>query len=186
MKKNLLTLALLFSGLCLVSAQDDADDTHNVSITIPEVALVDVESASSTNISFDFVAPTEAGDPLTAPADNTSLTLNYSSIVSTADPTRTIKVSIDSEIDGVDITLAAAAYSGSGEGATGTPAGAALVLSTSEATLISGIGSCYTGNGTANGHQLTYGLEVVGATASYEDLTQGSNSVTVTYTISDI
>ena len=45
--KKLLSLfvmaALLFAGH--VFAQDDNDDTHDVTFTIPQVALLDIESA---------------------------------------------------------------------------------------------------------------------------------------------
>ncbi|WP_435523978.1 hypothetical protein [Chryseobacterium indoltheticum] len=70
----------------------------------------------------------------------------------------------------------------------GTPA-AQPTLSATDQTIISGIGSAYTGNGANNGHNLTYALAAgsgPGAVAAYADLQATASTVaTVTYTISD-
>jgi hypothetical protein len=62
-------------------------------------------------------------------------------------------------------------------------------LSAADQTIISGIGSAYTGNGTNNGHNLTYALVAgsgPGGVANYADLlATATTSATVTYTISD-
>lgn len=187
MKK--LNTALFVSFLALsatVNAQtDDQDDSHTIGITIPEVALVDIESSGSKNITMDFTAPTEAGLPIVAPTNNTALWLNYSSIKSTTDVTRTISVKLDALIAGVDIKVTAGAAASTGDGTKGTPS-SQLTLTAADQTIISGIGSAYTGNGASNGHNLTYELAfgTTGA-ASYADLQASSNTATVTYTISD-
>ncbi|WP_028663673.1 hypothetical protein [Runella zeae] len=184
---NLVFLAML--GVCTSSfAQDDKDDTHTIQITIPEVALLDIEPSGSKNISLAFTAPTEAGNPITAPTANNSLWLNYSSIVaSTGETSRTVSVQITSGTvpSGADLTLQAAAPSGSNGGGTiANSASSTLTLSGSSQTLLTGIGSGYTGNGANNGHQLTYNLAL--ASGAYSDLKyDASTTVTVTYTISD-
>lgn len=183
-----LSTALLVSFLTLtlsVNAQDTNQDSHTIGISIPEVAILDIEPAASKNITMNFTAPTEAGDPLTNPANNTSLWLNYSSIKSAADPTRTISVKLTSLIAGVDIKVTAGAAAVSGDGTKGTP-GAQLTLTTADQTIISGIGSAYTGNGASSGHNLTYEVAFgTSGTALYSDLAFSSNTATVTYTISD-
>jgi hypothetical protein len=181
-------LAGLLVSCLNVFAQDDKDDTHDVQITIPEVALLDIESGGSKNIILAFVAPTEAGNPLTAPTANTSLWLNYSSIVATtgSDASRTVTVQITTGTlpSGTSLTVQAAAPTGANGGGTLAAAGSAVTLSASSQTLLSGIGSGYTGNGANNGHQLTYNLEV--ASGNYANLKyDNSSTVTVTYTISD-
>lgn len=191
MKKLNLSLAVClltaaFSGS--LKAQDMNSDEHTITISIPEVALVDIEPAATKNITLGFTAPTEAGNPVTAAASNTTLWLNYSSIKSVADPTRNVSVSMNALIPGIDIQVTAAAATGSGAGTLGTPS-APLILSAAGQTIVSGIGSAYTGNGANNGHNLTYALAAgsgPGGVAAYADLqATATTTATVTYTISD-
>lgn len=191
MKRFKFTLALSLAAIAVfgnLSAQDTNTDNHTLTISVPEVALVDIEPAASKNITLGFTAPSEAGNPIVANAANTTLWLNYSSIKSVADPTRNVSVKLNAVIPGVDINVTAATATGSGAGTLGTPS-AQLTLSTADQTIISGIGSAYTGNGANNGHNLTYALapgSTPGGVAAYADLTAAANTVaTVTYTISD-
>lgn len=191
MKKTTITLAMSLAAFTLSSnlkAQDTNTDNHTVTISVPEVALVDIEPSATKNITLGFTAPTEAGNPLTPNTANSTLWLNYSSIKSVADPTRNVSVSVNAIIPGIDINVTAAAATGSGGGTLGTPA-AQLTLSSTDQTIISGIGSAYTGNGANNGHNLTYALAAgsgPGGVAVYADLQATATTVaTVTYTISD-
>lgn len=186
-KLSFLSLIALASSIHM-NAQDTNTDNHTIGITIPEVALVDIEPAASKNITMGFTAPTEAGLPITLTGTNNTLWLNYSSIKSVADATRTVSVKLNALIPGVDIKVTAAAASGSGAGTLGTPS-AQLILSAADQTIVSGIGSAYTGDGANNGHNLTYTLAPgsgSGSVASYADLEATTTAVaTVTYTISD-
>lgn len=191
MKKTTITLAMSLATFTLSSnlqAQDINKDTHTITISVPEVALVDIEPAATKNIILGFTAPIEAGNPITPNTANSTLWLNYSSIKSVADPTRTVSVSVNSIISGIDIHVTAAAATGSGGGLVGEPA-AQLTLSATDQIIISGIGSAYTGNGANNGHNLTYALAAgsgPGGVAVYSDLQAMANTTaTVTYTISD-
>ncbi|MDR6922259.1 MULTISPECIES: hypothetical protein [Chryseobacterium] len=191
MKKLNLSLAIvLFTSVFAgnLSAQDTKTDNHTVTISIPEVALVDIEPAATKNITLGFTAPDEAGNPIIPSTANTTLWLNYSSIKSVADPTRNVTVSMNAIIPGVDLHVTAAAATGSGGGTLGTSAGL-LTLSGADQIIISGIGSAYTGNGTNNGHNLTYALAAgsgPGGVAAYADLQATATTIaTVTYTISD-
>jgi hypothetical protein len=171
-----------------VNAQDTNTDNHTLTISVPEVALVDIEPAATKNITLGFTAPTEAGNPIVPNAANSTLWLNYSSIKSVADPTRNVSVKMNAIIPGIDIHLTAAAATGSGGGTLGTPS-AQLTLSAADQTIVSGIGSAFTGNGANNGHNLTYALAAgsgPGGVATYADLQATATTVaTVTYTISD-
>ncbi len=191
MKKLKFTLAMSLAAVAFsatLHAQDTNTDNHTITISIPEVALVDIEPAATKNITLGFTAPTEAGQPIVANAANTTLWLNYSSIKSVADPTRNVSVKLNAIIPGIDIHVTAAAATGSGGGTLGTPS-AQLTLSAADQTIISGIGSAYTGNGANNGHNLTYVLAPgsgPGGVAVYADLQATATTVaTVTYTISD-
>lgn len=191
MKKVNLPLTLSLVALVLsakINAQDSNTDNHTVTISVPEVALVGIEPAATKNITLGFAAPTEAGEPVAANSANTTLWLNYSSIISDADPTRNVSVRLNALIPGIDIQLTAAAATGAGGGTLGSPS-AQLTLSAADQTIISGIGSAYTGSGANNGHNLTYSLASgngPGGVAAYADLQAAATTVaTVTYTISD-
>ncbi|MDW9379706.1 hypothetical protein [Chryseobacterium sp. JV558] len=191
MKKLNLTIAMSLFAFALsgnLSAQDLATDNHTVTISIPEVALVDIEPSATKNITLGFTAPTEAGNPIVPATANTTLWLNYSSIKSVADPTRNISVTMNAVIPGVDLQVTAAGPTGAGAGTLGASTGL-LTLSAANQTIISGIGSAYTGNGANNGHNLTYALAAgsgPGGVAAYADLQATATvTTTVTYTISD-
>ncbi|PRD54662.1 hypothetical protein [Sphingobacterium gobiense] len=191
MKTLTISIPLSLAAVALAvnaNAQDSNTDNHTITISVPEVAIVDIEPAAAKNITMGFTAPTEAGLPLLGPADNSTLWLNYSSIRSTADDSRTVSVRLDAEIPGIDINVTAAAAAGAGDGTLGTPA-AQLTLTAADQVIISGIGSAYTGDGVSNGHNLTYALAFggsTGGTSNYEDLVAAATvEATVTYTISD-
>lgn len=191
MKKTTLTLAMslaAFSFSTNLKAQDTNTDNHTIGITIPEVALVDIEPAANKNITLGFTAPVEAGLPIVPTGTDNTLWLNYSSIKSVADATRNVSVKVDAIIPGIDIRVTAATATGSGGGTLGTPS-AQLTLTAADQTIVSGIGSAYTGDGANNGHNLTYALAVgsgSGTIAAYADLEATTTAVaTVTYTISD-
>ncbi len=61
-KLKILTVLLLMFSFANVNAQDSNTDSHTIEITIPAVALVDIEPAASKNITMGFSAPTEAGE----------------------------------------------------------------------------------------------------------------------------
>ena len=188
MRKSTLSLAMSLAALAFstnLQAQDSNTDNHTITISVPEVALVDIEPAANKNITLGFTPPTEAGLPVTPTATDNTLWLNYSSIKSVADATRNVSVQLDALIPGIDINVTAAAATGAGGGTLGTPS-AQLTLSAANQTIISGIGSAYTGDGANNGHNLTYALASIGGIANYADLEATATAVaTVTYTISD-
>lgn len=185
MKTIKLLTALCFTlAFVNANAQDSNSDIHTIGITIPAVALVDIEPAASKNVTMNFTAPIEAGLPLTAAANNDDLWLNYSFIPSASGIEATVAVKLDILIPGLDINVTVAPHAGGGDGTMGTTAGT-LTLTTSDQDIITTIGACYTGDGNTNGHNLTYALDVNGGTSNYANLFAAVNSVTVTYTISE-
>jgi hypothetical protein len=191
MKKiRVFAIALIgsFVGLS-ASAQDTRTDNHDVTITIPEVALLDLEVASgSKNITLAATAPTEAGNAVSfATATNSTLWMNYSSIKRTGtDPSRKVTVAITGTVPaGTVLKVVGATDAAGGAGTVGTPT-AAVTLSSTSQDFITGIGSAYTGTGASKGHNLTYSLELAAAAGSYALLdAANSGTVTVTYTLSD-
>ena len=185
MKKVAVTLAA-FLTLAISNnlfAQDTNAGSHTVTISIPEVAILDLEGGSS--ITLAPTPPSEAGNAFdfTSATDN-SIWVNYSSIVASGKQrTVTAEISAGTVPTGLLLKVIAGSYSGSGKGTLGTP-GAQITLSGTAQAIISNIGSCYTGTGASSGHQLTYNL-VLNSVNDYDKLVQGSTPVTVTYTITD-
>ncbi|MDX1666209.1 MAG: hypothetical protein R3350_03220, partial [Saprospiraceae bacterium] len=171
-------------------AQADTNtDAHTVQINIPEVALLDIEPGGSTSITLAPTAPTEAGEALDfSGANDNSLWLNYSSIVgSTTEPSRKVTAAITTGTvpSGMLVKVTAGADAGGGAGTVGTPAGE-LTLSSTAQDLITGVGSCYTGNGDGAGHNLTYALALDPTAGSYANIDfDEATTLTITYTLTD-
>ncbi len=187
-----LILALLFITTAFNSllAQDTEIGSHILTVSIPEVAILDVESTeASTSITIGPTAPTEAGEALDfSTVTNNALWLNYSSIknTSTGDAARTISVVATGTMPtGMTLSLTVADPAGSGGGALGSVigGGSAFTLGGGTQNIIQSIGSCYTGNLANNGHQLTYGLAM--DNSDYAALDAVDTDITVTYTLSD-
>ena len=184
-------LAVMMLGLSQgqMLAQDDQDDVHNVNIAVPEVALLDIESNGSKDITLGPDVPTEAGEALDFSNEtNSDLWINYSSIVgSKSDPRRDVTVQITSGKVPASMLLSveASADAGAGDGTMGTP-GTSLTLNAKAQDIITGVGSAYTGNGPSKGHLLTYKLSLDPKKGSYASLDfDQANTLGITYTLTD-
>jgi hypothetical protein len=177
---SLFVLALIGSS---AYAQDTNTDNHQITVVIPEVALLDLETTGTKNFSATFTSPAtdEAGNKIVAPVANTTMWLNYTNIMTGTAPKK-VTVTATSLVDGVDIQIAAGAAT-TGAGTRGTAAGAAFTLTSGALTLVSDIGSSYTASGPSNGHQITYTF--LADDSKYAQLRSGSTPVTVTYTLTN-
>lgn len=190
-------LKLIFAVLFITAsfpallAQDTEIGSHNLTVSIPEVAILDIESTlATTSITIGPTEPTEAGEALDfSSVTNDDLWLNYSSIRNSGggDATRTVSVVATGTLPtGMTLSLTVASATGSGGGALGSVIGGGTPFSLTigtPATIVNGIGSCYTGNPENNGHQLTYGLAM--NVGDYAALDAVDSDITVTYTLSD-
>lgn len=186
--KILFFIILTLSSASII-AQDNSSATQQVVITVPEVALVDLESTSGSTIQVNPDTPNEAGMAADfSKATNSSIWINYSSIVNSKfDPARNITAQITSGFvpAGIVLSLVASKDAGRGEGNMGTPT-AKINLNGSAQNIITGVGSAYTGNGAQKGHKLTYSLEMDSQKGSYAKLdADQSNTLTITYTLTD-
>ena len=172
---NRILLAVLV--LSISTAYSQNSHSHTVSIVIPEIAMLDIESASLNDITLTMVAPGEAGETLADQTDN-SLWLNVTSIVASK-RTRDISVKINAPITGIDLKVVSAA--GTGFGSWGIPQ-AEVILAAGDKTLVSGIKSGYTGNGDGYGYNLTYTVSPQ-ADTDFGDLVADTEDITVTYTL---
>ncbi|PID94280.1 MAG: hypothetical protein CSA95_03695 [Bacteroidetes bacterium] len=163
---------------------DDTDDTHNIEIVIPEITLLDIEAEGQT-ITLTYGWPTahpngEAGLEPGETAQSQDLWLNYTSLSDLTTRKVTVKLTDGAVPAGLSLYVTPGAIA-SGQGTLGNPVGAVEV--TSAATnVITGIGSCFTGNGTGNGSKLVYSLDADDWTTLVPGTTTG---LTVTYTLTD-
>lgn len=189
-----LTLGILVFGVSNAQGGDSEAAQHAVSINIPEIFVLDIESATgettaATVIDLTPNVPTdlEAGEVVEFEKTDASLTLNYTSIVPSSQ-TRNVTVGLDSDLPaGIVLKVVAGAIEGgSAVGTMGSPT-SAVTLGATAANLITGIGTGYTGEGNANGHRLTYTLST--DASSFESIVATAAgtpiSRTVTYTITD-
>jgi hypothetical protein len=178
-------IALLGMGFGASAQSDAGNDSHQVTVTIPSVALLDIEASASKDITTAFAAPTEAGEAITAPTMGLDTKwLNYSSIVNASGTGMTRKITVESTMP-VAAGIVLGVTAGAPTGTTGTPgmsAGPVAAISTTPADVITGIGSVYTGNGTSNGSKLTYALSL----GTYSALVAGNIVVNVKYTLVDL
>ncbi len=185
MWKVLAIILILSSFSPALLAQSGNDGSHEINVGISEVALLGIKGNGSINLGV--AAPTEAGNPVTFGAMDNSIWINYSSIIgSSSDPARTVSVAVSSGNipSGVEIKVQASQDAGNGGGSVGVPT-SQLTLTNSMQTLIGSIGSCYTGSGSGNGHQITYTLDRTSGNA-YSSLDfDETSSITVTYILSD-
>ncbi|MBN1821849.1 MAG: hypothetical protein JXR31_14740 [Prolixibacteraceae bacterium] len=166
-------------------AQNSNSASNNFNIEIPEVALLSLKSVSQGAISISPGAPHEAGLSLDfSESTKSDIWINYSSILPGNINSRNLKARINGNIPGgLKLKLSASGDAGYGNGHMGVPVGE-IVLSNTQQTIISGIGSSYTGVGIQKGHLLTYSLEF-DEIAEYSELQQNSYTLTVLFTLID-
>ena len=187
MRRKLFAIAALGVVFAFnANAQDDADDSHTVAISIPEVAILDLEG--STAVQLIVEAPTEAGEAVDfTNATNQDVWLNYSSIVGSSETSRnvTAKISNNSVPSGMLLKVTAGSDAGNGDGTMGITSGQ-VTLTSADQNVITGIGSAYTGDGATNGHNLKYVLELDPTAGSYAQIDFDDDvTLTITYTISN-
>jgi hypothetical protein len=178
-KLTLAIIAVLGFGFGASAQADTYFDSHQVTVTIPPVALLDIEASASKDFTVAFTAPTEAGDPIVAPTTGLNTKwLNYSSILP-GTGLRKITVESSASVPSA-ITLGVTAGTPTGTGTPGT-GGTVATISMTAQDLITGVGSVYTGNGVSNGSNITYALGL----GTYSALVSGNIVVTVKYTLID-
>lgn len=193
MKKFILTLAaiLFISGASMakggpVGNGDSDNASHRVNVTIPTVAILDIEGAgNNTTVTLTpEIRNLDAGSEVDFSSSvNSNLSLNYTSIV-TNGKKKKITVKIDKDLKGsrgYHIGLSVGTCR-NGHGSLGT-AKQNIELSETTTDIVTDIASCYSGNGAAKGRQLTYSLVADDYSKLYND-NYGAN-ITVTYTIVD-
>ena len=186
MKSVVFTLITLVGTYLASYAQDTQTDNHNVTVTVPTVTLLDLETTLTKDFSMNILppAPLEAGNKTINAGQNQTTWLNYTSVAG-AGITRKVMMSANvNPPGGIDFSVEADVDAGAGAGTPGTPFASSLEPLPAPTAIITGIGSCYTGTGPLKGHKLIYRATV--STASFGLLRAGSFPVIVTYTLMDM
>lgn len=173
-------LAVVHSAIGFAQNISSAD----VSFSIPEVALIDIEPSVNNTINFEVVAPPESGDePVVSNSTNEDLWLNYTSAQAHVGSGRSISAMLSENVpDGISLYVRASKYSGIGDGVKAGKQTKAKKLTQNPVTIVRNIKNFYTGNGVGNGHQLTFTMEITDIEAI--NSTSNANFV-VTYTLTD-
>ena len=138
--------------------QTVASGSIGVNLTLPEIALLDIEPNNSA-VSLTLNAPNEAGSFVKVATNTNAKWLNYTSAVRQGQFRNvTVQIEYGSIPPGTKISILANSASGGG-GALGSSNGT-IVLSYSPQKVVNLIGGAYTGNGANAGHALSYTLEV--------------------------
>ncbi|MDD3723146.1 MAG: hypothetical protein PHW92_11815 [Lutibacter sp.] len=169
-----------------LNAQENVG-SHKISLKIPEVALINIYSNSTISLGNSTVI--EAGQPLNIEETNNNVWINYSSIVgSQTQPSRdiTIRISEGTIPKGVKLYVKVAEDMGAGAGTMGKPIGTAQELTENPLTIITDIGSAYTGAGANKGNNVQYTLKLSDEPNAYANLDfDQSNTLVINYTLTD-
>lgn len=182
LKKQFALIVLLLTTVSSYSQW--ADTQFNVSISLPQIALVDIEPSINNNINFTFTPPGESGNSgVIEESTGTNLWINYSSSLSTLQSSRSILAEISQGIfpEGINLYVEASSYSGSGEGQHGQTSGK-TIISGQPRPIISNLGNCYTGDGINSGHSLNFSLEIDDFSKVHS---MDETNFTILYTITD-
>lgn len=170
---------VIFGGLLSTQAYSQTTSSVGVSIALPSVAMLDIEP-NNTGITLNMTSPTEAGNPITNTVTNNTKWLNFTSAVTTSQTRRITAQYSGTMPNGIALRLVTATYAGTGAGTLGSRV-SPIVLSTAGQTIINNIGGAFTGNGSGNGYNLTFSLDIL----NYSQLRQQNTTVTIIYTFID-
>lgn len=216
MYKKIFAVMAICMGIgsgALYAQVDDADASHNLKITVPNIMLLDIEGVTNNTVNLGAInsaSQAEAGKEFSTENLGAFITLNYSSIVPGLSSTRRVSVKLSQVRKDNGIALYMNLYRLSKRNTDGTPvygennsavyesAGNVGVIvngldnmttpfeltNTSDFTIINNIGSCYTGDGFTKGFQVFYFLKITDV-AKLRSNADLNDDLSVTYTIAD-
>jgi hypothetical protein len=183
MKKVILifaAIAMIASLSTKLMAQDTHEAGDDVTYQLDAMRILDIEGTAP---SLHLIKPTEAGAAVPDVTSDLSW-INYTSIIETGTTNRVTVVLTKVPPTFTTLKVVAASHAGTGNGTYGLASGELTLASASEAQdIITGIGSCWTGDGNTNGHKLTYTWGIT--PGSYADAVSvaSASDITATYTI---
>lgn len=156
-----------------------AQTSSNISVTMPSISLMDI-APNNTAFNLNLIAPTEAGSIVSISPTNSTKWINFTSAVAIG-ITRKITAQLSGTLpNGINLKLVVSNYAGSGAGTLGTSSGTVYLSGTAQ-IVVNNIGGAYTGDGSNNGYNLNYSIEI----ANYALLQSQTNTFSIIYTMSD-
>lgn len=157
----------------------------DLNLSVPPIALVDIEPDLDNDIYFQVSPNMESGaEPIVEKVSSQVLWLNYSSALKNKNRTRSVVAEIQGGKvpKGFKLYIQASTYVGNGSGKLGVPKNKRIALTKRPKAIVTKIGNCYTGDGVGNGHSLTFSMELTNFSkvTSVEETT-----FTILYTIRD-
>lgn len=173
-------IAMIVSLSTKLMAQDTGEAGDVVTYELDAMRILDIEGTAP---SLHLIKPDEAGDAV--PEVTSALSwINYTSIIATGTTNKVTVVLTKVPPTWTTLEVVAASHAGTGDGTYGTASAERTLASASEAQdIITGIGSCWTGTGNANGHQLTYTWGITAGSYASAISVASATDITATYTI---
>ena len=172
--KNVLLLFFLILQVSLF-----AQTSQNISLTLQSIALLDIAPDNSV-FNLSMVAPTEAGNIILSNSTNNSKWINFTSAVAPG-ITRRVTAQVTGILpNGINLKLITSNYAGSGAGTLGSSSGTVYLTGTAQ-TVVNNIGGAFTGDGSGNGYNLNYSIEIV----DYSLLKSQTTTFSIIYTMLD-
>lgn len=180
--KYVIAIVVALTSELSANAQWNSDNI-NVRFSLPEIAVLDIEPGLG-NVEFNIAAPGLAGgEPVVEHVSSETVWINYTSAILKNGNRRSINAQISegSIPDGISLYIEASVASAFGSANQGNPVGKVQVTDQPR-PIISGIGSCFTGDGIGKGHEIQYFLEI----SDFDQIKSIEDQVfTVLYTITD-
>ncbi|MDD2612751.1 MAG: hypothetical protein PHR38_08185 [Bacteroidales bacterium] len=186
MKKNSLTLyMIMFVGLLMPFNAIGQTAMSNVTLGINGTALLGITTGASVALSLGGAA--EAGAPIQEASADSTARLRISSLTS-LDSTRTISASISTGMSKMTtsntellVRLGDPNANFSNAGNKGTLIATPIVLSGTDAPVVTGIKTCWSGTGADDGYRIIYTFRRKALATTFSS----PGAITVTYTLSN-
>lgn len=184
--RNLLLMTFLAITLSItITITGQNSQGHSLVVSVPRVALINIEGAGSNRIGFIANEPDRAGHSISfTKNEDSEIWLNYSSTIGQNKIKQKVLATLSGYVpEAISLYVEAGNYLGNGKGSMGQSTGR-QVLSETPVEIISHIGNCFTGKGMNNGHLLTYTVEL--DENSFHTLaSENYENILVIYTISE-
>ena len=172
--KNLLLLFFISLHISAIS-----QTSQNITLVLPSIALMDI-APNNAVFNLNLAAPTEAGNSIINTTTNSTKWINFTSAVAPGITRRITAQVSGTPPNGINLKLLTLNYAGGGAGALGNSSGTVYLTGTAQ-VLVNTIGGAYTGDGSNNGYNLNYSLEI----SNYSLLKGQTNTFLIIYTMLD-
>lgn len=181
MKYRLMFIFASILTVCITSLKAQIYDYNNLTIIINDICNIRIYPTGAINMRL---LATVAGNSMVAQT-NASSYIQLTSIAPINELRRITAIVSHGNIPaGTQLQLTSGACT-SGSGARGTPSSTIILDRSSQKNIITGIGSCYTGNSPTNGYNLSYTWGIDPTTYSQLRATS-TTSITITFTVLSI